>query len=287
MPQRGRAPRARCARRARCPTGRTCCALALARSSAPARPRRRALDLVEQRARRRVVGLSVEREAQVADQVVVTWIEAHLVTEVRQLPRKRLIEHLRVPPVVAVSGARVEQRVTREQRHLGPARQQAHVAHRVTGRVEALELDALAYADDVAAAQPPRHVWDRGVRMRQQRGAGRCDDVVVAADVVVVLMRVEDLGDVKSSLFGDAQARAVIERIDGERLAGLFASDQVVVLQAVPDQMRSTIMVRRASTASIVYLDRNPLSCSISRSVELVMLISVHLPIDTRRSPQL
>ena len=69
-----------------------------------------------------------------------------------------------------------------------------------------------------------------GFVVRDHLGAGGLHHRGVAAGVVVVLVRVEDLRDAPAVLLGRGQALAVIERVDRQRLAGLFAGDQVVVV---------------------------------------------------------
>src|SRR5262245_22212762 len=69
--------------------------------------------------------------------------------------------------------------------------------------------------------------------MRENRGAGLAHHRVVAARVVPVLVRIEDLRDREALVFRGLEALLVIERIDGERLAGFGARDQVVEVAVV------------------------------------------------------
>ena len=69
-----------------------------------------------------------------------------------------------------------------------------------------------------------------GVVVRDHLGAGRRDHGRVAAGVVVVLVGVEDLRDLPALVLGRGQALLVVQRIDRQRLAGLGAGDQVVVV---------------------------------------------------------
>ena len=161
-----------------------------------------ALERVEHRLRPRVVGLAVQREAQVVLDVVVARIDQRRLGQPRELLGERLVELCRMAAVVAVAGAGVEQRVAAEERGRVGVREQADVAHRVAGRVERLELDGLADADDVARAQSPRHVRDLVLArsVRQDARAGLATSGVVAAGVVAVLVGVEDLRDLPASL---------------------------------------------------------------------------------------
>ena len=46
--------------------------------------------------------------------------------------------------------------------------------------------------------------------------------------MVAVFVRVQDLGDVPARFLGGPQAFLVIQGVDGERLAGFVAGDQVI-----------------------------------------------------------
>src|SRR5437763_256036 len=135
-----------------------------------------------------------------------------------------------MPAIVAVAGAGVEQRIAAEQGRLAAMRQDADMRHRVARRVEAFELDTLADFDDIAGLETSVDALDLvlGAGMRQQFGMGRADDLVVAAGMVAMMMRVEYLGDVPALGFGRGQALLVIERVDRQRLAGFGAGDQVI-----------------------------------------------------------
>src|SRR3954454_14881949 len=95
--------------------------------------------------------------------------------------------------IVAVAGARVEQRIAAEQRRLVAMRQDADMRHRMARRVETFELDSLADLDDVAGLEAPVDAGDAvlGAGMGQQFGAGRRDNLVIAAGMVAVLMGIE------------------------------------------------------------------------------------------------
>ena len=97
-------------------------------------------------------------------------------------------------------------------------------------RVQHLELDGLADLDHVAGAKPAGHAGNLvlGILVRKDRRAGLPRPWRVAARVIAMLMRVQDLGDRPAILLGGRQALLVIERIDGQRFAGFLAGDQVV-----------------------------------------------------------
>ena len=64
--------------------------------------------------------------------------------------------------------------------------------------------------------------------MRDDLRAGRLDNALVAADVIAVLVRIQDLGDVPLLFVGDGETFPEVERIDRQCLAGLRTDDQVV-----------------------------------------------------------
>jgi len=64
--------------------------------------------------------------------------------------------------------------------------------------------------------------------MRRQLGAGRRDNLLVTAGMVVVLVSVEDLGDVPALCLGGGQTFLMVERIDRQRLAGFSAGHQII-----------------------------------------------------------
>ena len=125
--------------------------------------------------------------------------------------------------VVAVAGAGVEQRVAAEERGLVGMRQQADMAHRVTGRVHAFEIDGCADLDDIARADAAVHVrYTRaGIPVRDNFRIRGGDHALVAADVVAVLVRIHDLGDSPAPFLCHGEAFAEVEGIDGKRFAGL------------------------------------------------------------------
>ena len=72
------------------------------------------------------------------------------------------------------------------------------MAHRVSRRVEAFELDGLANLDHVACADAAIHVRDATFRVlacAMTAGAGGLDHAFVATCMIAVLMRVEYLRD--------------------------------------------------------------------------------------------
>ena len=157
-------------------------------------------------------------------------VDPRILVELCELVLEGFVELLGVTAVVAVAGARIEQRVAAEQGRLVRMRQQADMAHRVPRRIEALEFDRPADLDHVAGAHAPVHVRDAGpgVLVRNQFRAGRRDHALVAAGVVAVFVRVQDLGNRPAPVRRDGKAFFVVERVDRERFAGLGTGDQVV-----------------------------------------------------------
>ena len=104
------------------------------------------------------------------------------------------------------------------------------MAHRVSGRVQAFELDGLADVDDIAGAHAAVHVRDAltGVLVGNDLGTGRPDHALVAARMVPVLVGVQDLSDMPALVTGNGEAFLVLEGVDGQRLARLGAGDQVI-----------------------------------------------------------
>ena len=76
---------------------------------------------------------------------------------------------------------------------------------------------------DVDAADPRP-----GTRVGEQLRTGRLDHRAVATRVVAVLVGIEHLRDLPALVLGPRQALVVVQRVDGKRLAGLRAGDQVV-----------------------------------------------------------
>ena len=67
---------------------------------------------------------------------------------------------------------------------------------------------------------------------------------MVAAGVVAVLVRVEDLGDLPALRLGGGETFPVVERVDRQRLAGLAAGDEVIeIATGIPVQICSTIIL--------------------------------------------
>lgn len=189
----------------------------------PGHPRQQCL-------RGRVAGLAREREAQVVLDVVVPRVDAGVLRQLRELLHEGGVELVHAAAVVHVARARVEQRVAGEQRRLVGVRAQADVAHRVAGRVQAFQFDVPADLDHVPGLHAAVHAFDlaRGLVVRDHLGAGGRHHGRVAAGVVVVLVRVEDLRDLPALDPGRVQGFFMVQRIDRQRFAGLGAGDQVV-----------------------------------------------------------
>ena len=65
----------------------------------------------------------------------MTGVYDHRVRQARELSGEGVVEQVRIAAVVAVAGARVEERVAADQRWLVAVRQQADMRARVAGRV--------------------------------------------------------------------------------------------------------------------------------------------------------
>ena len=108
----------------------------------------------------------------------------------------------------------------------------------MTRRVEALELNRCANANDVARTDADVHIRyaPTGISMRDDFCAGFFDETRVAADVIAMLVRVQNLPYRPAALTRGVAAATEIERVDSERLAGLRARHQVVeIAQGVID----------------------------------------------------
>ena len=108
---------------------------------------------------------------------------------------------------------------------------------RVAWRIETLEFDAAADADDVALAHRPveRAQLRPCACMRQHPRAGGRAQPVVAADMVAVLVGVEDVGDGPAVAQSGGVYRLPVEGVDRHGLAGLPAGDEIVeVAPGVP-----------------------------------------------------
>ena len=96
--------------------------------------------------------------------------------------------------------------------------------------VQAFQLDGLADLDHIARPYTAVHAADAAgcLVMGNHLGSGGRHHGCVATRVVEVLVGVEQLGDLPAAYFGGCQAFLVIQRIDGQCLAGFRTSDQVV-----------------------------------------------------------
>ena len=94
------------------------------------------------------------------------------------------------------------------------------MTHGMTGRIEAFEFNRLAYIDDVAGANTAIHIGNAIYRisMCNDSGTGRSDHRLVTANMIAVLMRVEDLRYRPAMLLGCGETLPVIQWIDGQRI---------------------------------------------------------------------
>ena len=135
-----------------------------------------------------------------------------------------------MPAVVAVAGAGIEQGVAAEYGRVIGARQQTDVAHRMARRIQNFQFYSLADLDHVTSIQTSIHVGDRsaGIGMGNDTGAGGRHHRAITADVVAVLMGVQDLGDVPAHGLGFSETLLMIERIHGQCLTGFWARHKVI-----------------------------------------------------------
>lgn len=100
----------------------------------------------------------------------------------------------------------------------------------VTGGIETLEFNIPSDPDHLAILEAVIEVGNparcSGVR-EDTRSGGRAQGFV-AADVIAMLVGVEDVRDRPAALPRPREAERPVERIDGESLAGEFAGDEIV-----------------------------------------------------------
>lgn len=106
----------------------------------------------------------------------------------------------------------------------------AYVALGMPGSVHGLELHSLAHLDHIASAQAAIDAWNfvLGVPVRKQFRPGGRDDGFVAANVIPVLMGVQNLCNSPPGVLCVLKTLSVVQRIDGKGLARFRTSDQVI-----------------------------------------------------------
>ena len=109
----------------------------------------------QQRRRCCVVGLAIEREFEIAREVLVPGIDAGRIRQVRELACEGFVEQLGLAAVVAVADTRIEERVAREQRGLLRIRKRADMRACVARGIQATQLHGAPDANDVARGQAP------------------------------------------------------------------------------------------------------------------------------------
>ena len=136
---------------------------------------------------------------------------------------------------MAVTSAGIEQGVAAEQGRLLGMGEQADMAHGMARRIQRLQFHRLADLDDIAGGQGPVYPHDSipGVLMRQQLRARGGYHGRIAADVVVVLMGVQHLGDFPTPVLGVVQAHVVSQRVDGQRLAAIRTGNEIIEVTPV------------------------------------------------------
>ncbi len=109
-------------------------------------------------------------------------------------------------------------------------REYTNVAHSMTGRIEALEIDCgadLHYIPGTNAAIQSRYAIC-SIFMCNDRGAGRGYHRPVATGMVAVLVSIQDLRYCPAVSIGRFQAFRVVERINRQGIASFFAGNQVI-----------------------------------------------------------
>ena len=165
----------------------------------------------------------------------MTWVHQGVVGQAVQLLGKCLVHGARVTAVMAVAHTGVKHGVAGKQSGLIGVRAQADVAHGVARCIQRLQLHRLAHFDDIARRQAACHTGDAvfGFVVGQYSGTGLIHDGLIAIDVVMVLVRIENLGDFPTRLLGSSQALLAVQGIYSQGLAGFGASHQVVEIAVV------------------------------------------------------
>ena len=104
------------------------------------------------------------------------------------------------------------------------------MAHRVTGRVQALKLDCFANLDNVTCTDPTIHIRNAlaGVLVRNNTGARCVGHSLVATDVVGMFVSIENLRYRPAAFICDIEALCEVERVDRQRFACVLAGDEII-----------------------------------------------------------
>ena len=107
---------------------------------------------------------------------------------------------------------------------------QADVAIGVARRVKAFKLNVLAHLDHITGLHTAVHARNFGGSfvVGNDFGPSCSHHGHVSANMVVMLMRVENLGDLPALGFGCAQAFFMVQRINGQCFARVRAGNQVI-----------------------------------------------------------
>lgn len=153
----------------------------------------------------RIVWLARDREFQVGIDVIMPRKQTSIAGQAGELFCKGLEQHLSVAAVVGLARPGIEQRDARKQRRLVGVRQQANVAHRVAGCVQALQLNGFADLDDVTSPNAAVNVCDApaSLMVRYYLCAGGGHHRSVTVGVVGVLVCIEELGDLPAAYLGE------------------------------------------------------------------------------------
>ena len=109
-------------------------------------------------------------------------------------------------------------------------REHADVRKRVAGRVETAQLHGAADANDVARGETAVDAADaaRRSRMREQLRSGRADEARIAAGVIAVLVRIQNLPDLPAARLRGRETPPPVEGIHRKGFARLGAGDEIV-----------------------------------------------------------
>ncbi len=109
------------------------------------------------------------------------------------------------------------------------------MTHRVSRRIQRLQLYRATNLDDVTRLQPDIYARDRVacVLVGEQLGAGSLDHRLIAADVIVVLVSIDYLSNGPAFVPGRIQAFVVVQRIHRQCFSGLAARDEIVEVPPV------------------------------------------------------
>ena len=104
------------------------------------------------------------------------------------------------------------------------------MTHGVSRRIERDKLNAAPDFHDVPGFQPDIHAvnFRSSILMREDLSACRIDHCRVAAGMIAMLVRVENLGNLPSTITRPRKAFLVIQRVDGKRFSSVIAGQHII-----------------------------------------------------------